>query len=96
MMPNFKHLPITPMLKIQQFPSGMLIFRQKTFQVCTLRLKAQQSVLPYLWAGQYYALVNSSFSTIYKKISLLRKPQSPGPEVDCGHHRAVDHPLLSC
>ena len=33
-------------LKIQSFPLGMLIFRQKLLKVCNPRLKTQQSVLP--------------------------------------------------
>ena len=43
----FWHLPITPILKVQSFPLGVLIFRQKYFQFCTPRLKTQQPVLPY-------------------------------------------------
>ena len=45
-MPNFWHLPISPILTIQSFPLIMLIFRQKSFQFCTPRLKTWQ---PY-WA----------------------------------------------
>ena len=47
-MPNFWHLPITPILKIQPFPLCMLIFRQKCFQFCTPCLKTPQPVLPYI------------------------------------------------
>ena len=31
MMLNFLHLPINPILKIQEFPLSMLILRQKYF-----------------------------------------------------------------
>ena len=34
-------------LSIQQFPLGMLIFRQKSFQFCIQHLKTWQPVLPY-------------------------------------------------
>ena len=35
MMPYFRQLAINPKLKIQQFPLGMLILRQKSFQFRT-------------------------------------------------------------
>ena len=41
------YLPIISILKIQKFPLSMLIFRQKSFQFCTPRLKTPQPVLPY-------------------------------------------------
>jgi hypothetical protein len=36
---TFWYLLITPILKIQSFPFGMLIFRQKSFQFCILLLE---------------------------------------------------------
>ena len=47
-MSNFSNLTINPILKIQKFPFGMLIFRQKYFQYCIPHLKSRQPVLPYL------------------------------------------------
>ena len=44
---NQQHIPINPILKIQKFPLGILIFRQKSFQFCIPRLKTRQPVLPY-------------------------------------------------
>ena len=45
MMPNFCQLAATPILKIQSFPLSMLIIRQKSFQFCIPRLKAQKSAI---------------------------------------------------
>ena len=43
-MPNFRHLSIASILKIQSFP--LLIFTQKSFQFLTPFLIAQQPVEP--------------------------------------------------
>ena len=44
---TFWQLPITPILKIQSFPLGVLIFKQKSFQFCALHLKSRKPVLLY-------------------------------------------------
>ena len=48
-------LDITTILKIQSFSMGMLIFRQKSFQFFTPRLKTWQPVIPYsaLWSKTF-------------------------------------------
>ena len=52
---TFWHLHITTILKIQSFSMGMLIFRQKSFQFFTPRLKTWQPVIPYsaLWSKTF-------------------------------------------
>ena len=56
MMPNFGQLAITPILKMQSFPLGMLIFRQKSFQFCIPRLKNRQPILPYCEISTYHQI----------------------------------------
>ena len=46
---NVNDLPTTSIFKIQEFPLGMLILRQKSFLFFIPGLKTQQSVLPYFW-----------------------------------------------
>ena len=46
---TFWHLPTAPIFKIQEFPLGKLILRQKSFLFCTPRLKTRQPTLPYFW-----------------------------------------------
>ena len=56
---TFLQLAINPKLKIQYFPLGMLILRQKSLQFCIPHLKAPQPVLPYRVRGKQYLNSNS-------------------------------------
>ena len=56
---TFWQLAINPKLKIQYFPLGMLILRQKSLQFCIPHLETPQTVLPYRVRGKQYLNSNS-------------------------------------
>ena len=75
MMLNMRHLPITPIIKIQYFSLGTLILRQKSFQFCNPR----QPVLPYwLINCNEYFLVKSIWRNWPAKLGNWRKCSTSG------------------
>ena len=82
MMPNFWHLPITPILKLQYFPSSMLIFRQKIFPILyppTWKLDNLYFHNPYLSESRHDFPPNFSGSETILDLVLRPEPQ------DCEH-----------
>ena len=74
MLSNFCHLPITPILKIQKLPLGMLIFRQKKFKFFTPPMKTRQPVPPSCSAyeGKVASAKNGCSEKSFKEDQLLR------------------------
>ena len=67
---TFWHLLITPILIIQQFSLGMLIFRQKSFQFCTPLKKTWQPILPYCTVSTGTSVIN--YQCCILKVVILR------------------------